>query len=98
MHHLGTAAKAENGSDVCRRAPLDLARIFHVVSAETAPNLCAGWIENNDSVTAGKAAVDADDACRQQALSAAQRRDCAGVDHQRAFGFERAGNPLLARR
>ena len=69
MHYLGAAAKAENGSDVGRRAPLDLARIFHVVSAETAPNLCAGWIENNDSVTAGKAAVDADDACRRHGYS-----------------------------
>src|ERR1700691_4049042 len=98
MYHLGTASKSENGSNVRRGASLDLACILHVVSAEAARYLRARGIANNDSVAARKAAIDAEHAGRQQALSAAQCRNCAGVDHQGAFGFERAGNPLFARR
>ncbi len=98
MDHFRAAAETQNRLDSGGQAASDFLGILGVIGAQAAADFRSVETADNDRVATRKVALDADDAGRQQALAAAERRDSAGVDHQRALGLERPGNPLLARR
>ena len=98
VDHLVAATIAEQAS---------ISRLlWPAIGARPRPNRRRGRVPSLAAVSGrarpprrrARTALDADDAGRQQALAAAQRRDGAGVDHERAARLQGAGDPALARR
>src|ERR1700722_20001250 len=98
VDHLGAAFDAEEQHDVARRPALHLLGIAGVVGDEAAADFGAVGAAHDHGIAAGKLAVDANDADRQQAVAAAERRHRAGIDGQYALRLQRDGDPFLARR
>src|ERR1043165_34540 len=80
VDHFGAAAEAQNGNDVGGGAAFDAVGILHVIGDEPAADLGAVGSAHHHGVAAAKAALDLDDAGRQQTLARAQRLDRARVD------------------
>ena len=83
---------------VGRRSALDFLGVLGVVGDEAAADFGAVRPAHDHGIAARERALDLDDAGRQQAVAAPQRRDRAGIDRERALRLERAGDPFLARR
>src|SRR5262252_7931434 len=98
MNHFGAPRNAEQKQNVSGWSALELFRIGGVIGHETPTDLGAVWAAHNDSVAAGELPVDPNDADRQQAVAAPQRRHRTGIDGERALRLQRAGDPLFAGR
>src|SRR5262249_45407385 len=95
VHHFRPSRKAEDRVDIGRRTAAYPLRILRVIGAQPAADFDAVGATEDPGSAAGKFAVDPHHPDRQEAVAASKRSDRAGVDGERPFGFERAGDPFF---